>query len=486
MIRSVEFDLETWSPNAERFSSEKGRHGRDNKIRAQRKAVRETLNRAFGAVVPMPNVLAGNVMQPNRIRVRFTRIAAGTLDAEENLPMSFKHVKDEIAEWCGFANDRHPIFAWGPYEQEKAPPRVLRVRLVIEDLTPGERAPVVLAATAHIAREDTARVKKRVAEELKRRGAVQVYRPEEGARAASSGARARAEASFAKLTGKSPSTVREALGVSMGAALTTAMAADARPTANSLSGWSDMIVKPTATDLRDAAERLGLAPGAERAPERQESLQSKGSILGQNRRRDPGEEARPETLADCGTCRAKIPARCTRVGDERMVYGVHVSRARAAGLTVPADDRATVRPARTVAPRCAATNEVAGARSVNRRVATVPGQARLVARQAFVAYPWRQPVCDACEGRGALIGVERDKLATRCGPCEGRGHRVRELTREPLLEDVRIVRPVATFNVPLAHRARWGDQVTLYRRERDLPGRGRCWVYDAAKPQEGP
>lgn len=508
MIRSVEFDLETWSPNAERFSSDRGRHARDNKIKAQRKAVRETLNRAFGAVVPMPSVLVGNVMQPNRIRVRFTRIAAGTLDAEENLPMAFKHVKDEIAEWCGFSNDRNPIFAWGPYDQEKAAPHVLRVRLVIEDLAPGDPRRVALAATAHIAREDTARVKKRIAEEQKKRNAVQVYRTDKGARAASSGARARAEAAFAKMTG-TPLEARVVIGMLNAAPdLETAermMVAHAR--------------KPTATDLRDAAERrLVRAPlhasreeaqaecdranaplvidaaGVERlrafgeahpkgyTPPRDpgEDLKRELGWPTATVLRDPGDEARPEALADCETCRAKVGTRCTRIGEERLVYGVHVSRARAAGLTVPADDRAAVRPARS---KIGANVQKSG-QMFTRKLATVPGQARLVARQAFVAYPWRQPVCDACsgEGRHHVDGAE----SWTCSRCDGRGHRLRDLTREPLLEDVRSDRPQATFNVPLAHRARWGDQVTLYRREWDLPGRGRCWVYDAAKPHEGP
>jgi hypothetical protein len=220
--------------------------------------------------------------------------------------------------------------------------------------------------------------------------------------------------------------------------------------------------------------------------------------------RDPGDEARPEALADCETCGAKVPARCTRRGDERMVYGVHVARARAAGLHVPDDDRAAVRPARDTVPTLAQLEawreegrqeerrhlERLGLIPKARKVVTVPQQARLVARRVWVALPWEQPMCPACKGARVVPGAAVvDGMAIACGvgckACSGRGYRLAKLAPERSLEGMRVPREAIDVSVPIAYVARWGPTVRLYRREVTIPAHGVCWVYEAAQPQEG-
>lgn len=473
MIRSIEFDLETFSPNAVRFATQKGQRAHAERVKKQRKAVHDVLVKHFGAQVPGRFVVLGPEVKPNRIAVSFTRMAAGTLDAEENLPMAFKHVKDEIADWCGAKSDRDPIFTWGPYEQSKAAPHVQRVRLVIEDLTPGEPRRVVLAEMASAGREASARVRRQVTAQTKahrsvcdptatgktpipgyigpctvrdlerptkrlggivQAGRVLSYQPEATARGASSAARGRAEAAFARLTGT-----------------------------------------PTATDLRDAAE------GALQRRAIREKLPGSGKVAN----RDPGDEAHARDLADCETCGAKVPSPCRLDVGGRVVFGVHVARARAAGLHVPADDRAAVRPARVEKHLAHWTDHaIAHAQGVIdradraiakcRKLATVPGQARLVARRVYLALPWQQQPCQMCDGEGCMQGYQG---RPRCEECNGRGHLVKRLAREQRLEGVEVDRPTHEVRVPVEHRARWGDVVTLHRGERTIAPHGVCWVY---------
>jgi hypothetical protein len=143
------------------------------------------------------------------------------------------------------------------------------------------------------------------------------------------------------------------------------------------------------------------------------------------------------------------------------VYGVHVARARAAGIHVPHDDRDHVKPR---------TNGQA-AKLVARRLATVQGQARLVTRRCFAVLPWEQLLCDAC-GRGRV-----------CTTCKGRGYRVTQLAPLPALEGVDTPRDALEVTVPLAHAARWGHRIKLSRTEAKLASVGVVWLY---RPKEGP
>lgn len=486
MIRSIEFDLVTFSPNAVRFTTVQGQRGHTERVKKQRKAVRDVLVRHFGAHTPGLFVVLGNEVKPNKIAVSFTRIAAGVLDAEENLPMAFKHIKDEVADWCGAKSDRDPIFGWGPYRQEKAAPHVQRVRIEVEDLAPGEPRRLVLAETASAGREATARVKREVkaatkratetnmprvgksmdrratlarmgaptaydlrdaAEGVLRRGATLVYRPAEGAAAASSGARARAEASFAKMTGRAAPALKRGEATyperSNGPNLSTN--GPGEQAVRVLTEHFDAVRRqdPEALAVDRAAARVlrGEAPDPRTSPDPRAAA---AKLL-----RDPGDEAPARDLADCETCGAKVPSACKLDVGGRVVFGVHVARARAAGLHVPEDDRAHVRPKRYPSDE-ARLKEALGwpvPRVVDaappRRLATVPGQARLVARRVYVVPPWEP---------GAMY-------------------------RQRQLEDVLFDKPTAPFRVPIAHVARWGRMIDLHREERTIATLGVCWVY---------
>jgi hypothetical protein len=66
------------------------------------------------------------------MRVTLTRIAPCRLD-DDNLAISFKHVRDGIADWLGI-NDRDQRIEWR-YAQQKGAPKTYAVRLEIEPLS---------------------------------------------------------------------------------------------------------------------------------------------------------------------------------------------------------------------------------------------------------------------------------------------------------------------------------------------------------------
>ncbi len=238
------------------------------------------------------------------------------------------------------------------------------------------------------------------------------------------------------------------------------------------------------------------------------------------------EEARPEALTGCETCGVRIHVPCVRQGTERMVYGVHVARARAAGLTVPADDRAAVKPARA-ASTFAATKAANEGRSVNRRLATVPGQARLALWRSWAALPWEQTPCPACDGSGRLgpttgpmkcptcgeatqegygvvaAGVEDayescnrvrydppnepkrcaflaspPRWAAPCTVCKGRGRKGIRLVHLARFDGTAEPPATVTHPVPAEHQAAHGLEVTLHRRTFKSSSTGSCWLYD--------
>lgn len=487
MIRSVEFDLETKRERNQRGASIGAVMALADRVKRQRAATREVLMQRFGAHVPPLSVVINGVVHPNEIVVRLTRISPGTLDSD-GPDDALKNVRDEVAAWIG-VDDRDPIVTWPRGEQEKGAPNVYRVRIEIADLMPGEPRVIICAAKDVVHRETGARVRKAIRAEEKRRaggvvqtGRVLSYQPDAAARGASSAARGKAEAAFAKVTGK-----------------------------------------PTALDLRDAAERvLERGGGANGGKGGQTERKAAGSSLngvvehrvpsqGPPRAlpdRDPGDEAPARDLADCETCGAKVPTPCKLDVGGRVVFGVHVARARAAGLHVPEDDRAHVRPAREPRPMAPETRcgrcgwplreHVGGMRTCPgsgglalrffepaasgetkaRRLATVPGQARLALWRSWAALPWEQTPCPACEGRGALIGVNPGALASACTVCKGRGRKGHRLVHLARFDGTAEPPATVTHPVPAEHQAAHGLEVTLHRRTFKSSSTGSCWLYD--------
>jgi hypothetical protein len=438
--RSIEFDLVTKIEANARFASKAGMFAKSKRTALQRAAVKAVLASHFGALVPPRYIEQGAALVQNKVSVRLTRIAPGhTADAWENLRGALKAVKDQVAAWCGCDDKEGAGITWLDPGQEKQGPAVYRVRLEIEDLSPGAPRRVVLAETSSTGRLAASEVKRKIKkakdmQDIKRNGRVLSYSPEAAARGASSAARGRADAMFAKLTaanGRGPNVLPDG---------------------------------PTLLDLRDAAERLiGERVAVSRGP-------GVGSIGA--RHIDPGEERPARELAACTTCGAIVPEPCDEKVPGRMIHGVHVARARVAGHVA-----AGKLPDVYKAP----TNGV-------RKVATVPGQARLVARRVFVALPWEQPPCGVCGGSGTLSTSHGRGVRDPCGACStspdsiaGRGYKLTKLMPERRLEDVAINRPTVAYAVPLAHRATWGHEVTLHRREATLPTIGVCWVYEIAR-----
>ena len=89
--------------------------------------VRQKRAKAQRALVAL--VWAAQVLPRNRKpeTVILTRRAPRTLDSD-NLAVSFKHVRDEVAALCGF-DDRAPDVRW-VYAQEKAKTYGVRVEVV--------------------------------------------------------------------------------------------------------------------------------------------------------------------------------------------------------------------------------------------------------------------------------------------------------------------------------------------------------------------
>lgn len=188
--------------------------------------------------------------------------------------------------------------------------------------------------------------------------------------------------------------------------------------------------------------------------------------------RDPGEERSARDLAPCPTCRMMIHVGCNHEVPGRMVFGVHISRAIAAGLHVPDDDRAKVKPARALrGPR----KLVPAARPA--------GQAVLPILAAWCALPWEQAPCASCEGVRRIGGdslTEAARLAvqSRCPTCGGTGRaKGRVLTRAARYDGLDEPPTTITASVPAEHVQRYGSTVTLTRQKFTSGATGPCWVY---------
>ena len=444
MRRVIEFDCVTKSEANRRGNTTIAQVIHAKEVKAQRATVREALaNLGTPPPLHVVDLGGGRFGRPgapgsvgftvdNKITVNFTRIAPGTLD-DDNIGASLKHVRDEVAAWCGVPNDRDPIYKWSvPPAQEKAAPGVYRVRIEILDKLTGEERIVKLAETRSAGVEADRRVKKAIRDQLKSSG---VYHADEAAKGASSSARAKAERLFAKATGK-----------------------------------------PSALDLRDAY--LGVvkgAPGAEdlvrammpKRPARDVAELAEARAKG----RDPGEERSAKSITGCTTCGAVMGFPCVRKDVERLVFGVHVARARAAGLHVPDDDRAAVRPARaTKGPR---------------KLAPI-AQPELPLQRAFVALPWEQPRCEPCHGIGFSYVEDAAgyRERTDCPTCSGTGQKIRTLAPAARYDGADEPPETITAAVPAHHVASYGEVVTLHRSKFTSKRTGACWLYTVTKGPE--
>ncbi len=137
MIRSVELELKTISEaNAREFWRVTAGRRAD-----QRELVGKALREEFEASRPMfeaiEHLATGQpVAKLGQVVVELTRIAPGELDPDENLPMSFKAIKDEIADWLGLRTDRDKRVRWA-YRQERSAAGVYKIRIAIRDDAPG-------------------------------------------------------------------------------------------------------------------------------------------------------------------------------------------------------------------------------------------------------------------------------------------------------------------------------------------------------------
>lgn len=439
MRRVIEFDCVTKSEANRRGNTTIAQVIHAKEVKAQRATVREALaNLGTPPPLHVVDLGGGRFGRPgapgsvgftvdNKITVNFTRIAPGTLD-DDNIGASLKHVRDEVAAWCGVPNDRDPIYKWSvPPAQEKAAPGVYRVRIEILDKLTGEERIVKLAETRSAGVEADRRVKKAIRDQLKSSG---VYHADEAAKGASSSARAKAERLFAKATGK-----------------------------------------PSALDLRDAY--LGVvkgAPGAEdlvrammpKRPARDVAELAEARAKG----RDPGEERSAKSITGCTTCGAVMGFPCVRKDVERLVFGVHVARARAAGLHVPDDDRDHVKPAR--APKGP------------RKLAPI-AQPELPLQRAFVALPWEN-VCEPCRGIGRFrLEDGGESLCTICG---GSGEKIRSIYPAPRYDGADEPPQTIPVAVPAHHVASYGEVVTLHRSKFTSKRTGACWLYTVTKGPE--
>jgi len=198
--------------------------------------------------------------------------------------------------------------------------------------------------------------------------------------------------------------------------------------------------KPTVHDLRDAAER----------------------VLPRRKVEAPADDDRSAVhVVACPACGVEKGIVCT-TGGGRRVYGVHVARAVAAGIAVPDDDRAHVRPAR--------------ASNGHRRTVPAVGSAL----PCWAALPWEQAPCPACSGLGREtredppLSPHPTASLPPCGRCSGTGRK--GLVIAPL-KGYDGSETTITTRVPDAHRAVHGYAIKLTRRLFRVKG-ATCWLYE--------
>lgn len=329
--RAIEFDLETRTPNATRFTTPGGMHANAAFIERQKKTVRGHLTAHFNAWRPglFVTTVEGLTI-PNRITVSLTRIAGGKLDRHDNNRMAFKGVVDSIAAWIG-PKDHEAIYVWD-YPEPEVRRGCKRVRIVIDDLDPRpDRPPVVLAAV----------VTERKTKEAKMR------------------ARTTGEQAAAKVARRLFWKRRKPRAAPLQHSTYGAVAVDA--------GGIALNGKPTATDLRDAYE--GAMRRTKAPPFTADTMPADLAAMRAQAR-----------SVQCPECLGMPGGPCEDlVREVAWEYGVHASRARAAGLP----------------PYPSAAELDAGMRPVREDVE-----------------------CGICDGKGAVPGMQGHP---RCDDCNGTG-----------------------------------------------------------------
>ena len=104
---------------------------------AQREEVKVLLTEH---IIRPPAVVSAEM---NQYVVTLCRISAGFLDSEDNLTGAFKHVRDAVARWLGFANDSGKLLRW-KYQQQECPKKFYAIRITIDDLSEGDSRDVVV------------------------------------------------------------------------------------------------------------------------------------------------------------------------------------------------------------------------------------------------------------------------------------------------------------------------------------------------------
>lgn len=134
MRQTVCFPHVVLSPNKLRYAS---RFVVYREVERDRQATRNALR----AIRFKPDL--SDVRKIPGVVVTFTRFAAGQLDKEDNLPASFKAVKDEVADWFGLP-DNDDRFVWR-YAQGGAPLKSGGTMITFEDDREGPEYRDVLA-----------------------------------------------------------------------------------------------------------------------------------------------------------------------------------------------------------------------------------------------------------------------------------------------------------------------------------------------------
>jgi hypothetical protein len=120
VIRSVEFDCVTLRERNQRFASMGGRMAQATREKAAREKTRETLAKHFGTAPGLwytPAGAAPSFTDPNPITVRMWRVGPGSLD-NDGPDDSMKNVRDGVADWLGI-DDRSGAVDWPRAQQER-------------------------------------------------------------------------------------------------------------------------------------------------------------------------------------------------------------------------------------------------------------------------------------------------------------------------------------------------------------------------------
>ncbi len=182
---------------------------------------------------------------------------------------------------------------------------------------------------------------------------------------------------------------------------------------------------------------------------------------------DPGEEVAARLLTCCPTCMSLPGEACRPLLGVTLVYGVHLTRARLAGIA-PLGRNGNVFPTKA--------SEGAPPRAPHTGVRKMAQRAQVPLMRCYMVAPWEQPRCGACGGRGWR--TDSGDGEGQCSACTGRGYvGPMSLAHEDRVDGLNAP-PSLAYAVPAEHRARWGPTITLYRRAMTARGLGTITVFD--------